>query len=81
MASSAKRLIPGRCDRAATVLPSADDRGGMFETLDKFDVIECPAEGCDYRGPVAHIVPHIIGRSDPEHDRIEEEEHLRSDQF
>jgi len=53
----------------------------MFETLDRFDVIECPAEGCDYRGPVAHIVPHIIGRSDPEHDRIEEEEHLRSDQF
>lgn len=53
----------------------------MFEDLDKYDVVECPADGCDYRAPVAHVVPHVLGRGDPEHERIREAEDLQADQF
>lgn len=53
----------------------------MFEDVDKYDVVDCPAEDCDYRAPVAHLVPHIIGRNDQEHNRIEEAEGLQADQF
>lgn len=53
----------------------------MFEELDKYDLVECPADGCEYFAPVAHVVPHILGRSDPEHDRVESEENLQADQF
>jgi len=53
----------------------------MFEELDKYDVVDCPVEGCDYRAPVAHLVPHIIGRNDPGHNRVEEEEDLQADRF
>jgi hypothetical protein len=53
----------------------------MFEELDKYDLVECPADGCEYFAPVAHVVPHILGRSDPEHNRVESEENLQADQF
>lgn len=53
----------------------------MFESVDKYDVVECPVPDCDYRAPVAHVVPHILGSDDTEHERIVAEENLRADRF